>query len=238
MGRMFQKVFPLLIVLLLVNCSNPPEQKESWFPLQEGKVWRYEVVQHLNSGKTERFVHEVENLPPKKIGERWLQVKRTSSGNRYYFQETADGIARIASQSIVETAPRPDVLNRFILRFPIDADTFWQYVSSPIIIKRSYPLGSIILTNRLQLRTLWVYVGMDETVQTPMQTFTHCLHVRGRANSMVPRDLGLTRSEGTFVTDEWYAKGVGLVKLVHTETVESEPRLGGKIVISLLGVES
>ena len=144
MGRMFQKVFPLLIVLLLVNCSNPPEQKESWFPLQEGKVWRYEVVQHLNSGKTERFVHEVENLPPKKIGERWLQVKRTSSGNRYYFQETADGIARIASQSIVETAPRPDVLNRFILRFPIDADTYWQYVSSPIIIKRSYPLGSIL----------------------------------------------------------------------------------------------
>ena len=79
---------------------------------------------------------------------------------------------------------------------------------------------------------------MDETVQTPMQTFTHCLHVRGRANSMVPRDLGLTRSEGAFVTDERYAKGVELVKLVHTETVESEPRLGGKIVISLLGIES
>ncbi len=235
---MFQKIFPALLCFLLIDCSHSPEQNKSWFPLQEGRQWRYEVVEHLNSGKTKRSILEMENLAAEKIGNERLQLKKSSSGNRYYFQENADGITRVASQSIVESFPRPDVPGRFVIRLPINADTSWEYVSGPIIIKRSYPLGSMILTHRLKIRTRWAYVGMDETVETPMKTFVNCLHVRGTATSMIPRDLGLTRSQGTFVTDEWYAKGVGLVKLVHTETVDLEPRLGGKIVISLLGIES
>ena len=75
----------------------------------------------------------------------------------------------------------------------------------------------------------------DETVIVPAGKFEHCLLVEGDAKLTMFADPMTGYTDVPITTREWYAPGVGLVKLERTEPLDSSVFKGGSYVFELVG---
>ena len=75
----------------------------------------------------------------------------------------------------------------------------------------------------------------DETVIVPAGKFEHCLLVEGEAKLTVFADPMTGYMDVPTTTREWYAPGVGLVKLERSEPLDSSVFKRGSYIFELVG---
>jgi len=225
--------FIMLVVMLasLVACQRGGEISSDYFPLHEDLIWKYAVLT-----ETPYLSEEVElritNVGISEFNDEEYYVRKTSTGNYYYLQPRDDGIVRVTKRTVFESYPRRDVAERYVLKYPLQPGTQWSHVTKPYLLDRPFPTnGSLKEVINYQLD--WEIVGDNETVLVPAGQFENCLHVRGYAWIKVPYSLGFDKDDVFFETNEWYAPGVGLVKILHSEKVESTQAYGGTITMVL-----
>lgn len=76
--------------------------------------------------------------------------------------------------------------------------------------------------------------SQDETVVVPAGKFEHCLLVEGDATLTMFADPMTGYTDIPVKTREWYAPGVGMVKLERTEPLETSVYKGGRYVFELI----
>ncbi len=219
----------LAACLLLAACRG--EAPQGYFPLQPSLSWHYLVATVTPQARSERRL-QITNLGVREFDGKAYHVRKTGNGNFYYLEQRHDGIVRVSKRSIIEPYPRANVQERPVFRLPPEVGAEWSYFVKPHLVKRTFATSKI-LKREIDYRMTWRIEAADAEVEVPAGRFAGCLHVRGTAKFDVPRVLSSAKDVITFTTDEWYAPNVGLVRLEHTEMVDSDQIDDGSITMVL-----
>ncbi|MCP4595449.1 hypothetical protein [Neptuniibacter sp.] len=229
-----------LLVLILLGAlsacqSDIPEN--DYFPLHKGVVWHYEVTnQWADQVDIEQF--SITNLGPVQMSgdyaDQPVSVRRSSDGTDYYILQDDTGSHRIGKRTVVELKPVIDKAERKILPGYADLEEgrFWTLESQPFILRgtgfHSLPdpsLKKFTMTNEI--------TEVDATVTVPAGTFSGCVVITGVGIISIYADPRLGYQDIEIVQTEWYAPGVGLVKLLREEPMDLPMFKGGTVSFEL-----
>ena len=224
--------FTLLCLPLLYACGKPAA--DDYFPLDKGLHWAYQVTitqPHRADSKT----LTIENVATESVQDTPTTVRRTSDGTDYYIARQQDGLYRIAKRSVVELVPQRDEMPRMVLPATVRQaiGKTWSNVSMPYLIERVFEGNDEITAGSLRFPMTYTLTSVNETVSVPAGTFTQCVLVEGQTDLSLYTDVRKGHSLVPITTREWYAPGVGLVKLVRDEPLDTDIYKGGTMTLEL-----
>ncbi len=194
------------------------ETDPGYFPLEEGWSWGYRVmVDTKNLGKAS-YRSYVFNLPSQALADKQVVPRLLHDGRVYYYAEDAGGIRRVASRAGQDDTAlaAPD---HYVLKQPLEPGNSWRVASESHLLRRQvfYTRGLKTLGISAGLELEYTIEAVDDVVTVPAGTFTRCVRIRGVGETTY--DLGHPFKTITIEVEstEWFAPGVGLVKLVRRE---------------------
>lgn len=221
------------IFLLLSSCSQTPDDSD-YFPLQEGMRWEYRY--QIDSGdQLEEGHFSMQNLGKASLGDLSATVRRTSDGTDYYVVQLDDGLYRYAQRTVVEIKPRMDEVPRMILPMlnTENKNRSWSSLTKAYTITRTGPNAELASENDTRFNMVYEVAEQGVEVTVPAGTFKNCLLVLGRAKISIYADPRIGFVEVDITTREWYAPGVGLVRLVREEPLKTFIFSGGSYTFEL-----
>ena len=216
----------------LWGCGN--EEPSGYFPLQPNLVWHYQMTIESPADNRKKLL-TITNHGQLSDGSEYY-MRGTSSGNYYYFSKRDDSVTRVAHRAIIDSGLNFDDPPRPVIQEPIQVGTLWRYRMRPYLLtSETEPHLKELIFYEME----WKIVSADAVVDTPLGQFDRCLHIKGTAEVAVPRSFLLHLAPHTmyFEINEWYAPGVGLVKLQYAETTDSKELKGGNINMDLVAFE-
>lgn len=226
----------LLLCLILQACDKPAN--DDYFPLNSGLRWEYQLtIEHPQRLEARTLVIETQGATTLK--DQAVSIRSTSDGTDYYIAQQKDGFYRLAKRTLVESQPQLDSTPRMVLPLPIAQakGKTWSAISQPYLIERVFEGQDVMTADALQFPMTYSVLSLDETVELPAGTFNHCVLVEGQTDLSLYADARTGNSIVPITTREWYAPGVGLVKLEREEPLDTDVYKGGKIVIELVKFE-
>lgn len=216
---------------VLQGCNDEPAGAESYFPLQSGLRWTYRVTTTRGSEQQETHFEQY-NAEPESIDGVFHTARITDQGTRYYVRETDEGIYRAAKRTLVALYPQVDNLPHWILKRPLRIGNAWSNPSHPYVLRRLHPYEDN-LASGINFKMAYQIKAMNDSVNVPAGLFHNCIRVDGDAQLSIYADARTGYQDIEISTTEWYAPGVGLVKLVREEPLTGDVFTGGKIVFEL-----
>lgn len=223
----------LFCLSMLQACDKPAV--DDYFPLNQGLRWEYQLtIEHPERLDTKQLV--IESRGETQFKEQLVSIRQTSDGTDYYIARQADGFYRVAKRSLVESKPQLDATPRLVLPLPISQakGKTWSAISQPYLIERVFEGMDVMTADMLQFPMIYTVLSLDETVELPAGSFNHCVLVEGQTDLSLYTDARTGNSMVPITTREWYAPGVGLVKLEREEPLNTDVYKGGKIVMELV----
>lgn len=222
--------------LLAAGCSNSVPQGDSYFPLDVGARWEYDVASDISGTLTHQtYVATVDRTIDYANGDQ-VYIRRVdipgNLGVEFWLRKDAQGISRIAKRTDAEEQARLDKNARTVIKLPLTQGAQWMVPTEPFIV---LPKGDLGLKEVKMPKVLMSYnvEAIDETVTVPAGTFQHCAKVVGNGNLPLYADAVLGFKDVPVQNIEWYCKGVGLVKVERKEDIVSQLWHTGKITMEL-----
>ena len=243
-------------ILILYGCSRPTEPHD-WFPLQPGLEWQYQVTEQSGDQKTvRRFSIEtidvrllgefsaIENLDlsdlvaateARDASELEVFTRRSSDGTDYYYVAGEEGLLQLGKRTLIEKQPRWYSTARLVMPWLEEMvhGISWNLPTLPYLI---HSTQGHVAWNRSSNGFELVYELVEEgiTVETVAGTFDDCILLEGRALIGLYADPKLGYQEVEVVQREWYAKGVGLLRLEREEPLDMMMFKGGSLAFELI----
>lgn len=198
-------IFCLCVLVTWLGCAKKPS---SYYPLEEGKSWEYQLSTISLSGGIGETKLLMTNQAKRELFGRTVVPKKVDFRNQSMFLFIAEdqaGIYYFAEQSARDVEPKVKEPPDYIIPYPVETGRMWQTETTTQLLGGKKP---ITLESTLEI--------VDETITVPAGTFEKCIKVVRR---------GSTKNDGRFmhtaiITVEeysWYARGVGLVKSIRKE---------------------
>lgn len=218
--------------LLLAGCGKT--SSPTYFPLENGRHWTYELSEANPLGsRTERV--EMRNAGSRERNGETYYLRRSTVGTEYWLKLDDRNIVRTGLRTAVEFEPRDDTLPHTVIPIEPKLGDTWENASQPFILERATPFRERFLHHDSVRFTLLMKVtSVSEDVTVPAGTFKNCLKVEGDAAINVLADPRIGASEVIVHHTEWYAPGVGLIKLERKEPLETTQIVGGEVTMELL----
>jgi hypothetical protein len=219
-----------LLSWLLSACG--PEAGGPWFPLREGLQQRYGVtVQRGERVTREVWVQTVG--APLRWHDQLIWPRRHSAGVRFWLEDSAQGLRRVAVQADIDEAPIEDTEPLWVLRRPYAVGTEWRNLTVPHVLRREneYP-NDLRLTHQLWMQ--WRIAAVDDAVDVAAGHFAPCIRVEGEGKLRLYVDPVKGFQDVPITGAEWYCRGQGLVKWWRREPVSSGFFTGGEVRAELL----
>ena len=224
----------LFLALLAGSGCRPGSDRSDYFPLDAGWSWRYRVTSEIKNLGKEHAETLVANRGTIAVDDRKVVPRMYQDGHRYYYAAQDDGVLLVADRAVGEEA-RPAQPDQFVLKYPLDPGTSWSVESQTYLLRRQIfsPTAVIMVPIRAPISMTYTIEGKDDVVRVPAGTFRNCLRIHGTATAM--RDLGERIGEAEVNVDviEWFAPGVGFIKMVRKEETRPESHAGGSMTIEL-----
>jgi len=224
--RLFGVSGLVLGLALVAGCGSGDG---SYFPLESGRWWQYSTATTiLEETARQKFV--VSNLGTATIGGREIAVQRVQASLLRYYERTEDGVVRIGTRSPSAPTLKPDDPPLVVVPdTAADPAAGFDIPSGLRLIEsKTFARTDQLRPRRLPVSLTARVVERDATVSVPAGTFDHCLVVEARGSRFVSADRGNTSAEVEVVQREWFAPGVGLVKVTREETSPSPFLKGGR----------
>ncbi len=222
-----------VLTTVISGCDGAPS---SYFPLDSGAAWTYRVLITTERGEVTEKKLNIENLGREIINGTKFHIRRTSSGTDYFIGQDETGIYRAAKRTIVDHQPRLDREPRYILKRPFAPGSEWRATTHPYVIRRLQPYTESFHRG-IEFPMNYHIEALQETVNVPAGTFNSCIKVTGVADLKMYVDPRSGVGEIPIITHEWYAPGVGLVKLERIEKLDTEQFTGGRVLFELARFE-
>lgn len=225
----------LMATLLLAACGA--DTPVPYFPLEPDLRWDYEVQERNKVGEISRKL-TIRNLDPVRRDDHRYARRLTSDGNEYWLSVSEGVLARSGVRTAIDSAPRMDDKPRTVMQLPPADGQWWEVESRPYILERVEPFRERFSQDDSKRISLVMRVAaLDEVVEVPAGRFEHCLKIEGSGVLNVLADARIGASEVPVTHTEWYAPGVGLVKLVRTEVLDTQAIVGGTVTMELVDFE-
>lgn len=233
--RVIQLSFLSFVLISCDSVLNDVDRASDYFPLDKGVKWVYRVETQLTESKPKVSSLSIENLGEQSFQGLEYKVRRTSAGTDYLFLQQESGIYRHAKRSLVESKPVKDFSPRLVLPLPLPKKPgkSWSVLTQSYTLHRVIPNYEPPYENVAHFYMTYSLLRLDEEVTVPAGHFKHCLLVEGQAQ--VDQFAGANEGTGKIeiTTREWYAPGVGLVKLERLEPLDGSVFKGGSVVMEL-----
>lgn len=227
----------LLVTATLLSACGGNDASTPYFPLEPGARWDYEVREKNAVTELSRQL-TIRNLDPIRVeGNRYAR-RLASDGNEYWLAPADGALTRVGVRRAIDSAPVMDDKPRMVMQLPPTDGQWWEVETRPYILERVEPFRERFSQDESKRIALHMRVAsLDDTVEVPAGRFEKCLRLEGTALLHVLADARVGASEVPVTHTEWYAPGVGLVKLVRTETLDTQAIVGGSITMELVGFE-
>jgi hypothetical protein len=221
--------------LLASACDTPPPREENtYFPMQMGHRWVYDVktewenmiVEHQTQVMTSHGSESIEG------GEAFR--RRSDDGVEYWLRVDESGIYRVAMKSDLQAEPVLDKGKRYVLKSPLAAGNSWQANTTAYLLHRRQDFPREIKHLHPSIPMVYTIDAVAEPLSTRAGDFKDCLRVRGVADVRLYADPVVGWRNLPLTTLEWYCKGVGLVRLVREEPANTTFLSGGTLTMELL----
>ena len=228
----------LVAVLALSGCRFD-ERDADYFPLDAGWSWHYRVVTEIRKLSKERTAMLVANRGAITVAGRQATPRIYQDGHRYYYAAEDDGIVLVAQQAPGDEAMLvpPD---QYVIKFPIESGSSWPVASKTYLLRRQMfsPTAVIMIPITAPMKITFTVESKDDVVKVPAGTFRNCVRVHGVAKAV--RDLGERVGDKELTIDvmEWFAPGVGLVKMVRHEDSHPESLSTGTMTVELENLDN
>ncbi|WP_067864301.1 hypothetical protein [Neptuniibacter marinus] len=230
----------LLISVIIVGCQGDISEND-YFPVNKGVEWHYSVFEDLTD-ITQKRQFSIKNLGTIDLKGDYsgmpVSARRTSDGTVYYILQDDTGSYRIAKRTVVELTPRFDDKEIRILPNKEDLEVGRSWVAET----RSYALHGLRSAlpdpSKKAFSLTYEIVALNSSVVVPAGRFDNCIKVEASGVISLYADPRLGYQDIIVTQTEWYAPGVGLVKLVRNEPMDLEIYKGGSITFELNRFES
>lgn len=229
----------LCLSVFLIGCQADIAEND-YFPLHKGVKWHYNVFADLtDTTQTRQF--SITSLGPVALDGDYkdarVSARLTSDGTAYYILQNEQGSYRIAKRTVVETQPRFDLKAIKIL-----PNTEYLTIGRSWLAEtRSYALHGLRSAlpdpSQKSFNLTYEIVALDSRVDVPAGRFENCIKVEAQGVISLYADPRLGYQDIVVTQTEWYAPGVGLVKLVRNEPMDLEIYKGGSITFELTQFE-
>jgi hypothetical protein len=205
---------------VLQGCGGSAPASPSFFPLNTGWSWRYEMVTTTDKGSTtETFT--VENLGKKNYGpglEGW--ERRNSLGNFYLFALDSTGVYRLGVRNEIEDDMRRDKeeARRYVLKQPFTVENSWPVPSVPYLMRRSFDWPYELKYSKT-ITLNYKIEALDQSITVQAGEFKGCMIVSASNILRIFVDATLGFQDLPITQKEWYCPGIGLVKMLRNEPV-------------------
>ncbi len=207
-----------LLVSSLVGCKT---DSGDYYPLQAPRWWYFAVdATVLDETHHSRYLMQNAGLAPGMDNTVHLQTAQAGSAD--YMRRQDGAVVRIASLRPGMRGPHSDTPPRVMLPATLKPGSDWQTQSTLALVEsRTFEPRDRIIPRRLPVTLAMRVVGDEATVEVAAGRFTHCLEIEGHGVAQVPTDRGNGTASVAVEVREWFAPGVGLVKLARSETSKS-----------------
>lgn len=211
----------LFFCLLIIGCSN---QNNPYFPLEKVKSWSYKI--DIEPEVEKKTTYKKINIA---LGKKKLEVDGNKNffypflredGSIYLYNFDKDGIYRSGSAFSRDRKISTEKEKRLVLPSPLEIGKKWAVESKTYLILKRYPYYDYRATTNFEIE--YEIISKSEKVTTPVGKFEDCLLVKGVGKTKFIGDSEIGSIEITITSDEWYARGVGLVKSIRVERTDSD----------------
>jgi len=220
----------VLALLLLAGCERATPSAD-YFPLEPGRHWQYRVERTTMDGSTElRHAVRAVAVPP---GLGIDAMRETLGGLRYLYVIDDDGIFRIGA---AEAGPRQgvgDVPRELVLPHPVGAASTWQTWSQTTVLENTGPPWETLFRINAPIHMSYQVEAIDGAITTPAGRFDGCLVIAGRGTASVDVGNYIGRTQVEVASREWFAPGVGLVRMERDEKTGADALRAGRLVMEL-----
>ena len=211
-----QNIFFVIIVsFLCISCSK---NDDSYFPLSSGLKWHYSVSLTTRDGlENQKYI--LLNAGSKEIDGELVYRRESLDGTNLFYKITDEGIYYLGSVANELVDPKLSSFQSLVIPYPLILNKKWQQVTHTEV-----PMEVEILS-------------FQDIVNVPAGQFDKCMKVvmTGSSYKDAGNYVGLTLV--SVEQTNWYAPGVGLVKMERLEKTQSEALDKGTLSVELTHFE-
>ena len=195
------------LALFCVGACAPPDS--GYFPVEPGYEWVYDI-----SRKTPDMISPVaqksilRNLPARVIDGVTHYPKIHANGKTYYFTRSEAGVGRGAPET--EGA-------ELVIGYPLQVGNTWSAASGLYLFELPKKLGNEWGRIGRNLELDYEIASLSDQMEVPAGYFPRCLRVDASGILYLPRRLMLGIRIIRVEQSQWYAPGIGLVKMTRKE---------------------
>jgi hypothetical protein len=228
------KIVFLLLFLLCIACSK---NENSYFPLNKGVKWQYDVALITRDGLLNQK-YFFNNLGEGELNGMPVYLRQSIDGSILYYSSSEEGIhylGNIDSQSLHSEFTEDKQL---ILPNELSVGSEWEEKTVTRLLKKTGPPQKTVFKIIAEVPLEVKIESLNETVTVPAGRFTNCMKIS--MDGFVFKDagnyVGLTMV--SVEQSNWYAPGVGLVKMERLETTQRKALDKGTLLVELVKFES
>ena len=211
----------ILFLFILIGCS---ENNHTYFPLGKIKSWSYKIEIEPEVDKKTIYKKTKLSLGKKKLE---IEGKKESfypflreDGSIFFYKLEKNGIFRSGFAFSKDKNINKENSERMVLPLPIKIGKKWSVDSKTYLILKRYPYYDYRATTNFMID--YEIISTDEIISTPTGKFQNCILIRGIGNTKFIGDSEIGSIDINILSEEWYAKGVGLIKSVRIEETDSD----------------
>lgn len=214
MPRLIPKFVAALVIAFTSACGD---SNEAYFPL-DTSVWRYYQTETriLDETKKQRIMAGIAEITKTEKGA--VYVHRHVPDQDTFLQISGDSIYRLARRDRSRLTEIWDAAPIKLLPTEPSLGDSWIVPSELALIEsRTFARQDRLRNRTIALDLSQEVTGLGELVTVPAGTFKNCLLVKSTGTVDVRTDRGNANAEVMITQQDWYARGVGLVKSERLE---------------------
>lgn len=221
-------VLAALVSLAGTGCEQSAGGTD-YFPLEPGYHWQYRIERTTMDGHTElRHVIETGSVP---AGAAFDAERITAGGLRYRYELDEDGIFRVDLQTLGSARGAPE--RTLVLPHHLDETSAWETRSHTAVLENSGPPWETLFRITAPVAMQYRVEQTDADIDTPAGRFEGCLVIHGVGSASVDAGNYIGRTRIEIASREWFAPGVGLVRMERNERTGAAALSGGRLLVEL-----
>jgi hypothetical protein len=226
--------FIFLLCLFCASCSNT---ENSYFPLNKGYKWQYDVVLTTRDGVLKQK-YILNNIGKAELDGALVYLRQSLDGTALYYSASNEGIyylGKLDSRSVQSQFNEDKYL---VIPEALFVGAEWEQTTITKLLKKTGPPQKTVFKIIAEIPLEVKIESMSETVNVVAGRFKNCMKITmsGFAFKDAGNYIGLTMV--SVEQSNWYAPDVGLVKMERLETTQRKALDKGSISIELAEFES